>query len=331
MENAEQYKNALYQRTSEIESRASHGLDIQERYEKEANLALRSADVRFAEGDRILDLACGAGGHANVMRKKTGVDIDAMDISKPLLEIAQRHEVTALQGGVRGKINFLEGSYGAIKEKVPGNATYKLVTILGSSFMYLDTPEAHQKALRDYFDVLAPGGKMVIQFRDRGDRQYDAGKRTEWGKKLGVERTDRKVEWPHGKFGQHAHGADWVTQLKDAAKGDGFYFYGAELTEEQVRQRHLHKKTDEKTGQTYFADADEVPHYSFGRTYVDASGDETDLGTTTLIDYTSEKSFPVLKRMLEKAGYRNVDLKSEPLSPDGAWRNFAVVAEKPLS
>ena len=230
-----------------------------------------------------------------------------------------------------GKINFLEGSYGAIKEKIPRTAKYKLVTILGSSFMYLDTPEAHRQALRDYHDVLAPGGKLVIQFRDRGDRQYDDGKRTEWGTKLGVERTDREVEWPHDKFGHYAHGAKSVTQLKDTAVGDGFYFYEAELTDEQIQQRHLQERKDEKTDKKYYVGDDEVPHYSFGRTYFDANGDETDLGTTTLIDYTSEKSFPVVKRMLEKAGFRNVELKSEPLSPDGAWRNFVVVAEKPLA
>ena len=69
------YDSPHYQRTVEIQSRSSDGMAIEERYKREAEFALDAArknGLELTKQDRILDLACGIGGHAHEMAEKTG-------------------------------------------------------------------------------------------------------------------------------------------------------------------------------------------------------------------------------------------------------------------
>ncbi len=184
-ETAEQYQHLAYQRTQEIQARLSYGMTLEERYEIEARFALESAEfpLPFSPGSRILDMASGIGGHANIMRNVTGADVDARDLSNALIEEGRRQEdVRAVRGEIKGRIFLEVGDMANISASLPDGVHYKLITCLGDSFLYLPTPEANQEALNQYSQVLEPGGKIVFQFRT-GVRPQSKGQREEWGKK----------------------------------------------------------------------------------------------------------------------------------------------------
>ncbi len=317
-----------YQRTAEIESQFSHGLDIKERYEKEAGFVIRSAGLKFNEGDKVLDLASGVGGHSRLLAEKLGVHVDARDYEKDLVE-AGRRELDNVSETVRDRVNIAVGDMGKVVEAVPEGSQYKMITILGSSFMYLGTKEAHQKALEDYYDLLEPGGKLILQFRERKG-QADAGQQQAMHERLKVSGYSQKAVGEHGKFGEFAKPREDVYVLKDDKKGDGFYFYDVpvENTEGLTFYEGIGPEQGLPGG---WYDSDNVRHSAFGRAYFDEHGVEEDVGPAQINDYMTENGYnKALKAMLEEAGFRNVHLDRDPLSPDGSWWQFAVVAEKPL-
>ncbi|MBI2453177.1 class I SAM-dependent methyltransferase [Candidatus Peregrinibacteria bacterium] len=327
MESAEQYQSPRYQRTAEIESRVSHGMDIEERYEKEVDFILRATQINFQKNDRILDLACGAGGHSRCLAQKTGVEIDARDLSEALIQKAKDKTVEEVSESVRDRIHFAVGDMGNIEGSITQEKTYKMITILGSSFMYLGTKENHQKALRDYFGRLERGGKLCLQFREKRGETNQAVQK-EWQKRLGVTVYSQKATGKKGQFGEFAEADEDVHVLKDTTNGDGFYFYSVPM-ENTKDLMYKTARPEEKLREGWY-DRDGVRQSGFGRAYFDTSGTEEDLGRTYIKDYMSVNGYnKALKRMLEEAGFINVRLESEPLSEDGSVLQFAVIAEKP--
>ena len=312
LKTAEQYESQRYQRTAEIESKAMHGLSYEERAEREADFMIRSSGLELKPGDRILDLASGVAQHAHVMRTKTGADIDAREISGTLVtEAKQREAIRQETGEVRGKLDVALGDMGRIREAIEDGAKYKLITIGGSSFMYLPTEEAHEKALADYFDLLEPGGKLVLQFRERV-KPADESQRNEWCGKLGVNIGSKVAEGNTGNFGKYAKPGEQVPILADTNAGDGFYFY----------------QIDNPTNPS---EENTVSRHSFCRAYIQPDGTEEDMGPTHIIDLMSREGVAKgLNGMLERVGFKNTRLEEEELSPDGAWRMFSVVEEKPV-
>ena len=329
---AEQYKSEHYQRTAEIERKVFYGRDIKDVYTQEAEFALTAADVKFEGDEKILDLACGEGHHADVLREKTGRNIDAFDTSKVLIQNATERE-RGITSSTRAKINYCIGSYGGLplKPESESPTKYKLITILGTSFMYLPTPEAHQDALNDFCRLLKKGGKIAIQFRGRvriSDEENNKREESqrEWCKKLGVSLDHKIADGENGKLGRYAKKGEEVPVLRDLNKGDGMYFYDAPLSD----TGGLTPTINEYGDITKYVDSDGVERSSFGRAYINKDGSEENLGTTQIIDYMSVSAFPVLERMLEKSGFKNVKLMEDPktISVDGSCRNFVVVAEK---
>lgn len=305
-ETAELYTSDKYQRTNDIESRLIHGLPIEKRNEFEVDQAIEAlGDVKA--GDRVLDLACGTGGHARVLRERLGVDIDARDISEPSIKEARRieDEIKSTRADIRGHISFDEGSYGNVRESLPEDVQYKVVSILGGSFMYLKTAEEHQKAMQDFYDLLAPGGKIVIQFRDKEGRQRDQQKMGEWSEQLHVAYEDRRAD---GNVGKMVQAGTHIHVLKDTEVGDGFYYHGFKTLEPA---------------------SDGTRRGGFRKVYFDESGNEEDMGDTTQISYVEKASFPKLQALMEKAGFKNVSIEGKPMSPDGAVMSYVVVGEKP--
>lgn len=309
IETAEQYKSQYYLRTADIESRFSNGLSLEDRWQREADFALDSAGQKFEKGDKILDLACGVGGHADVMRKKTGVDIDALDAASTYIEQARsREQIRRQSDSTRGKIDFIVGPMEGVKELTPSAGQYKLITNLGSSFMFGTKKETYEKACRDFFETLAPGGKLVLQFRQRRGTA-DPAKREEWREKLGVRMAKKKSEGPNGAFGKpHPEGHE-IDVMEDAQRGDALYWYDEE---------------DASDG------PDGVRRLKFSRAYIDPEGTEHLLGPAEFLDYMDmdPKVYAVLKDMLERAGFTNIELKTEPLSPDGCVHMVVVVATR---
>lgn len=310
IDTAEQYKSDKYQRTAELERKFQMGMTIEEVYKKEADFALRSLGKDFLHpGDKVLDLACGEGHHANIVRDATGANIDARDVSEAAIQRAQTREITKQQNDVRGQINFAVGDMGHL-DSLPAGTRYKAVTILGSSFMYLGTPETHEQAIRNFRERLDDGGKIVFQFRDRGNRQIDPVKRKEWCDRLGVQYEQRKAEGPTGNFGKFAKPDEEVTVVHDATQKDGFYWYKVSPTEAEG--------------------LDDVKREAWGKAYIHPDGREEDMGNTEVLNYMSEEGARPLVRMLERAGFSRdkIKLNSEPFSEDGIWQNYTLVAER---
>jgi SAM-dependent methyltransferase len=308
-ESADLYKSDKYQRTNDIESRTLHGLPIDQRNELEVAQAIDALALNIEPGDRLLDLACGTGGHARLLREKLGIDIDARDTSEPSLSEAQRIErdIQNARNGTRGSISFANGDYGKIKESVPQNTKYRAITILGNSFMYLPTAEDHQRAMQDFYELLAPGGKIVIQFRDRENRQRDPQQMAKWCQELNVECESRPAD---GKVGKSVQPGQNIDILRDTKEGDGFYYHGYENLPPA---------------------SDGTSRSSFRKVYFDKDGNEEDMGSTTTINYISKEHLPELQALMEKAGLENVSIQHRSMSPDGSVWSYAIVGEKPNS
>lgn len=311
VDNAEQYKSRWYQRTVELESRGLYGMTSDEKYKKESDFTLKcvgfGCGFDFQEGDKVLDLACGIGAHADKMRRTIGVDIEACDISDTLLNQGRKLEkMRRVSEGIRGRVNLVYGDMGNILAHVPKGEQYKLVTILGSSFLYLGDRQVHEKALADYYSLLKPGGKIALQFRNK----IDVGKPTKDGimsDRLGVRVSIRKADGPSGKFGKYLKPGEEIWTLEDMNVGDGEYAY---RVGEEVK------------------DEDGIAHSVFERVYFDKDGNEEKLGVACTTDYMKADAFPVLKSMMEKAGFENVTIHKTPFDPDGYYEICVVTGEK---
>ena len=310
LKTAEQYESEHYQRTAEIESRAMHGLTYEERAKREADFMVQSAGLDLEPGDKILDLASGIAEHANIMRTKTEADVDVRELSETLVTQAKSREaIRQTSSETRGRLDIALGNMGHVLDSIPTDAKYKLITIGGSSFMYLPTEGAHKKALADYLKLLEPGGKLVLQFRERV-KPSDEAECSKWCRGLGVQIENKKAEGESEHFGRFAKSGENVTVLTDTGTGDGFYFYHVDTLPIPHGEGN-------------------VPRHSFGRAYIRSDGSEEDMGPTHIIDLMSRVGVEKgLNPMLEQVGFRNIHLEEQPLSPDGAWHMFAVVAEK---
>lgn len=108
-------------------------------------------DRRFVRaGDRVLDLACGAGRHAEALRRR-GAEVVGLDLSMPLLRAARRRDPGPL---LRGDIRVL-----ALRDE-----TFDVVLNLFTSFGYFDEDRDHERVLQEVARVLRPGGGFVLDF-----------------------------------------------------------------------------------------------------------------------------------------------------------------------
>jgi len=320
---AEQYANPSYQRTVELETRYYNGMSAEQRYEAETDFALQSAGATLQPGDRILDLACGIGGHADALREKTGCEIDAFDLSHNLIEQAQaRQAVNRTQGDIRDAISFRVGDMGIIGDKiekeVEADRKYKLITILGDSFIYLPTEDAIREAFRQYEQLLAPGGKLVMQFRDAPEYREHTPEMDALREELGVDVGSYVTKKNYGSkeiVGDDKQPEPYVAAgqpvkdfIADPQRGDGVFTYmvGGER-----------KFTPEGVG-----------HWTFGRVYVDPQGVEHDMETANITDYRSkEGGRAILLRLLAEVGFVDPKVDRAPLG-QSVYEMIAISASK---
>ena len=114
-------------------------------------IALLAARGVVRPGDRVVDLACGAGRHA-VALSRLGARVIGLDLSLPLLRAGQRRWREAEL--VRADIRVLPLRTGA------ADAVVNLFT----SFGYFERDEEHQSVIADVARVLRKGGRFVLDF-----------------------------------------------------------------------------------------------------------------------------------------------------------------------
>lgn len=101
-------------------------------------------------GQLVLDLACGAGRHAAEL-ERAGARVIGLDLSPAMLLRAQRRVRAPLVRGDMRALPFRPGTFG-------------LVVNLFTSFGYFRNDQEHGAVMGQVAEVLAPGGRFVIDY-----------------------------------------------------------------------------------------------------------------------------------------------------------------------
>lgn len=120
-------------------------------------LTLRSL-FRNKGVETVLDVACGPGTQA-VPLAKLGFYVTAIDPSPKLLEKAEK---TAKQHDVN--VNWCRGDFFTLQEQVSG--PFDAIVCKGNSSPHLLTDEEIESVIHTFFELLRPGGVLVIGLRD---------------------------------------------------------------------------------------------------------------------------------------------------------------------
>ena len=340
-ESTEHYKNSNYLRCAELDCWGEEGMSLEERHQREADFALKSSGLDIAKDDAILDLASGSGGHARRMATVTEANITARDISKALIDVAQQKELTEnLVDPTRKAIDHALGDMTDIRKlSLPEEKKYKLITILGSSFIFLHTREKYIQTLRELRSLLEDGGKIVIQFRVYKPECIDQLPRDKKRHISSIAKAPRQTN-------PVEIDENWA--FHDKTKGDSFSYrfdtnpevYDPSLTIVKDENGHVMDilNTEKKSlvvqrgvngNVMSYRAPDGIMHMSFDRDYTDPSGKTESLGVNTFDVFNNSKTdLDLLGSFLSEAGFQNVQLKSEILSPEKNVYQVSIVGEK---
>jgi glycine/sarcosine N-methyltransferase len=109
-----------------------------------------------AGAQRVLDAACGSGGHAFALHE-WGYSVTGADISAGMIEIAR---TKAAQAQV--PVPFVVSDLAGLPQHLPPEHAFDAVLCLGNSLPHLLTQDALIAALRGMAGVLRPGGLLVL-------------------------------------------------------------------------------------------------------------------------------------------------------------------------
>jgi SAM-dependent methyltransferase len=118
--------------------------------EAQRAVALICRVASWSPGALVLDLACGAGRHAAEL-ERAGARVVGLDLSPAMLLRAQRRVRAPLVRGDMRALPFRPGTFG-------------LVVNLFTSFGYFRSDKEHGTVMRQVAEVLAPGGRFVIDY-----------------------------------------------------------------------------------------------------------------------------------------------------------------------
>ena len=113
-------------------------------------VALVQRVAPWRPGERVLDLACGAGRHAAEL-ERAGADVVGFDLSPAMLHRARTLSAAPL---VRGDMRALPF----------GSGSFAVVVNLFTSFGYFRDDAEHQLVVHQIADVLVPGGRLVLDY-----------------------------------------------------------------------------------------------------------------------------------------------------------------------
>lgn len=109
---------------------------------------------------KVLDVACGAGTQTIPMAQ-LGYEVVAIDPSGGMLAKAK---ALADERGVSDKATFLQGSFDDLMHLV--EAPFDAIVCKGNALPHLITDEEIETALLTFFELLRPGGLLVVGMRD---------------------------------------------------------------------------------------------------------------------------------------------------------------------
>lgn len=120
-------------------------------------LALRSI-FRNKGVQRILDVGCGPGTQS-IPLAKLGFEVVGVDPSRQMLDKAKRN---AQQHNTQ--VNWVQGDFLSLSDVVDGG--FDAIVCKGNSLPHLLTDEEIETSILTFFELLRPGGVLVIGLRD---------------------------------------------------------------------------------------------------------------------------------------------------------------------
>ena len=107
--------------------------------------------LELPSGARILDCPCGQGRHAHLLAE-AGFEVDGLDYSKTLLEVAKRR-------GIGKSLRYTQGDMRKLPSRWTGR--FDAVVNLFTSFGFFDDPYDDRKVLAQLARVLKPHGVLI--------------------------------------------------------------------------------------------------------------------------------------------------------------------------
>jgi 18S rRNA (guanine1575-N7)-methyltransferase len=150
----------------------------------QAELAARSLELLGVGKGRLLDVGCGTG-MSMLVAKQAGFDVVGVDISEPMLRIAARKGLKVEKADFTS-LPFPDKSFDALI------SISALQWVWGKS--YEDVLAKYRKAASEFHRVLKKGGKAVVQFYPKTEKEFDivvaAFRRAGFGVRIAIDYPD---------------------------------------------------------------------------------------------------------------------------------------------
>jgi SAM-dependent methyltransferase len=123
--------------------------------------AVRFLAERAPAGCRVLDLACGTGGHA-VELARLGYRVTGVDLDEAMIRLARAKAAQAKAGAPgAGALDFRVLDMREAGRRIP--AGFGLVYCIGNSLVHLESEQAISSLLAGCRSLLEAGGRLVVQ------------------------------------------------------------------------------------------------------------------------------------------------------------------------
>ena len=107
--------------------------------------------LALPDGSRLLDVPCGQGRHAHLLAE-FGYDVDGLDYSKELLDVARKRGTGARLRYTRGDMRSMPSRW---------TRSFDAVLNLFTSFGFFEHPSDDARVITEFARVLKPGGTLV--------------------------------------------------------------------------------------------------------------------------------------------------------------------------
>jgi SAM-dependent methyltransferase len=111
------------------------------------------------DGGRVLDMPCGVGRHAVELADR-GFEVTGVDATPPYLDTARER---AADAGVGGNCEFVDADMREFRRP----ETFDLAVNLYTSFGYFEDRADDERAARNIYEALTPGGRLVMSLTSK--------------------------------------------------------------------------------------------------------------------------------------------------------------------